>query len=203
MACPGYGSLKSVLNGDVWRYLPLPPIPTLVVAIVGLSLLVVASLRHDRTGRLLAAALLVATVMSILAVTLGGQSLGIGRTVNLHPGAGIRAELDNVNRWLGIVNVLGNLVMFVPLGWLVAVRALYSSATRVRQGIFRGVVVGVALSLAIEVSQYLLGRSADIDDVLLNTMGCALGAVMGASLSEVRRRRTGVEPDPERMVARR
>jgi glycopeptide antibiotics resistance protein len=190
LAC---GTLGSVLDGDVWRYLPLAPLPSLIVSIVGSILLLVASLSGGRASRRLAAALLVATAVSIIVVTLGGQNVGTGRSVNLQPGAGIRAELHNVNRALGVVNVLGNLILFIPLGWLVAVRALYPPRSRVTRGIVLGVVVGLALSASIEVSQYFLGRSADMDDVLLNTLGSALGALVGAQLSSVRRHR----PEPE------
>ena len=90
------------------------------------------------------------------------------------PGAGIRAALGNVNRGLGLVNVLGNVAMFVPLGFLLPL------ATRVGPG--GDVALCAALSTSIELSQAMLGRNLDVDDVLLNTLGAAVGATSGGAL---------------------
>lgn len=87
--------------------------------------------------------------------------------MNLTPGAGIRSALSKVNR-LGMLNVLGNVVMFVPVGLLMPL------ATRLG---FRGVVAAcVALSVTVEMLQLTLGRSLDVDDVLLNTLGGGVGS---------------------------
>lgn len=46
------------------------------------------------------------------------------------------------------------------------------------------VVIGTALSIALEVLQYIFGVGAsDITDVITNTLGTAVGAVTYASLS--------------------
>ena len=102
-----------VLADDVWRYLPLGPLPTVMVGFIGLGLLIATGLRTSTSVRRLVAALLGVTTLAILAITLGGGDATLGRSVNLRPGTGIRAELGNVNHALGVVNVVGNIIMFV------------------------------------------------------------------------------------------
>lgn len=91
-----------------------------------------------------------------------------------------------------------NLVMFVPLGLLLP--AAFPSLRRFG----RTAAVCLAATLAIETLQYFTGRSADIDDVLLNLLGGMLGYGLFALL---RARLSGrswfcaaldlhVEPDP-------
>jgi glycopeptide antibiotics resistance protein len=160
-----------------------------MVGLVGLGLLIAVGVRTSRGVRRLAAVLLGMTTFAILAITLGRGDASLGRSVNLRAGSGIRAELGNVNHALGVVNVLGNIILFVPLGWLTAVIVLHAPSTPALQGLRRGCLAGLALSLSIEVLQYFLGRAADVDDVLLNTAGAVLGAATGATLSAARRRR--------------
>ncbi|WP_010277171.1 VanZ family protein [Paenibacillus senegalensis] len=65
-------------------------------------------------------------------------------------------------------NVLGNIVIFIPLGLLLPVILR-------REG--RNVVIGgFLLSASIEVTQYIFGLgSTDIDDLIFNTAGTAIG----------------------------
>jgi len=64
--------------------------------------------------------------------------------------------------------LLGNVVMFVPLGFFTA---LLWRAPRWR----RALLIGFCVSLFIEVVQFFIGRSSDIDDVILNTLGALCG----------------------------
>lgn len=67
-------------------------------------------------------------------------------------------------------NVGGNLALFAPLGWLLPAIAAELRSARWVAGF------ACAASLAIETLQYASGRRvADVDDVLLNTAGAALG----------------------------
>jgi glycopeptide antibiotics resistance protein len=69
-----------------------------------------------------------------------------------------------------VVNFVGNLVAFMPLGVLLpSLSVRWGSARRVA-------LAGAIFSAAIESTQYLSGRRvADVDDVLLNTTGALLG----------------------------
>jgi glycopeptide antibiotics resistance protein len=86
---------------------------------------------------------------------------------------------------------LGNILLFAPLGLLVAIGA--------RRGPIVTAVLAVGASMALETLQLtgLLGlypcayRQADLDDVLMNTVGALLGWVIGAVL---RAPGDGIEP---------
>lgn len=121
--------------------------------------------------RLLGWFLLLATVVVILAATLTQGEAGV-HAVNLRPGHDIGLELRDVDARTGLVNVLGNIVMFVPVGFLLVVSA--------RDSVLRAVVGGGLLSVTIECCQYQIGRAADVDDVILNSAGTVVGAVLGA-----------------------
>ena len=71
--------------------------------------------------------------------------------------------------WYLIYPIVGNLLWFVPYGWLL--RRL-----RPNCGWGRTVLMSMSLSLAIEVAQWvLLSGISDIDDVIFNTLGGLLG----------------------------
>ena len=68
-----------------------------------------------------------------------------------------------------IAQTAANVVMFVPLGVMMPV-----AFRRMRS--FGKTALSLALfSFAIEFTQYFTGRSADIDDLMLNTLGGMLG----------------------------
>ena len=89
---------------------------------------------------------------------------------------------------LPVVEALANVVMFVPLGLLLPV------ATRTRPWL--AVPAGAGFSALIELSQlaFLPHRVASIQDVVMNTLGAALGA---AVLLAIRAWRAADHP-PER-----
>ena len=67
-----------------------------------------------------------------------------------------------------IINFLGNMAVFIPMGLFPAL--LFREARW-----YRSALVGCGLSVFIEVSQYFLMRQTDIDDVILNTLGALWG----------------------------
>lgn len=74
-------------------------------------------------------------------------------------------ELLSGGLWSFIYNTVGNLIWFVPLGLLLG-----------RGRALRALLLGAALSAAIELSQYLLMTGlTDIDDVIINALGSLLG----------------------------
>lgn len=68
-------------------------------------------------------------------------------------------------------NIFGNILMFVPLGFLLPILS-----TKMQKWYWT-VFVGAVVSLGIEVSQLFLVRSTDIDDLILNTCGVVLGYI--------------------------
>src|SRR5436309_1009796 len=69
-----------------------------------------------------------------------------------------------------LVAVAGNVAVFVPVGFLLALRGT---------SLVRAVLAAAAFSAAIEVVQLAVpGRTTSVDDVLLNTAGAALGVAL-------------------------
>lgn len=107
--------------------------------------------------------------------------------VNLIPlkttGEFIMGRLSNVASSdaldVSILNLLGNVTLFMPLGFLMPV--LWGKCRCIKQTL----LIGVALSVFIETIQYFVGRSSDIDDVILNTLGCVTGYIVHKYISNI------------------
>ena len=77
------------------------------------------------------------------------------------------------NSYVSILNILGNLFLFMPLGFFVP--QLFKKINKW----YYICIIGFCFSLCIEVSQLLLLRGIfDIDDVILNLFGCILGYIL-------------------------
>ncbi len=66
-----------------------------------------------------------------------------------------------------LINFTGNVVMFMPFGFFPPL--LWRASGR------KAIAAGFFASLFIEITQLFLPRSTDIDDLILNTAGAALG----------------------------
>jgi glycopeptide antibiotics resistance protein len=114
-------------------------------------------------------------------------------SVNLEPlahhGRALQALLDGTAdrevlvRYL-VVDVLGNLVLFLPLGLAVAgTVGHWAPVARLSAG----ALFGLGLSIGVELVQLgVPGRASDVDDVIFNTVGAVVGAA--AYAVAVRRR---------------
>lgn len=77
--------------------------------------------------------------------------------------------------WAPWLNTVGNVLLFIPLGALVA------RYRRGRRPLWWAGVVGLLTSLAIEATQYIAAVGySDVDDLLCNTLGALLGAAIYA-----------------------
>lgn len=76
----------------------------------------------------------------------------------------------DVNSRLFLKNVIGNVLLFVPFGIFVT---YYVKNDKVYQTLFLSILV----SCSIEFAQSVIGRTADIDDVILNTIGGIIGYI--------------------------
>ena len=102
------------------------------------------------------------------------------RSYNLIPLRTIRGYLFGFSRgWTSallryaVINLVGNITVFIPLGWFMP--RLF--ARQRRFGVF---IVSVMLIIsAVEASQLIAAIGAlDVDDLILNTFGAALGWII-------------------------
>lgn len=174
--------LTRVFADDVWRYSPLGPIPTLVGGSIGLALVLYVTWVRSARTQTMTWALFAACILTVLAATARGRLGNDDGGFSWQLGDSIAGELNNINRELGLLNVVGNMVMFVPVGWLAALLAP-------RGGFVVGAFSAVGFSVAIEFWQSLSGSSGDIDDVVLNSVGGLIGAALAVSIRAASRRR--------------
>lgn len=115
-------------------------------------------------------------VIYVRIVFLSRSSVGSGpRWVNLVPFQTIQ-EYINLNpgpyeRMID-VNIWGNILLFVPMG-------IYASSLQPKVSIVKGLLIVFLVSLGTEIVQFTLAiGSADVDDLILNTIGGLIG-IMG------------------------
>lgn len=86
------------------------------------------------------------------------------------------AHRDAIVRYL-VGDVLGNVLLFVPLGLAVAGAVGAGRSPAARLAAAGG--VGAGLSVAVEGLQLLVpGRTTDVDDVIFNTLGALVGGAV-------------------------
>lgn len=110
------------------------------------------------------------SVVAVLAVTLldgATPATAEWRSVNVVPGETIAGQWHNLSRSTGLLNIAGNVVLFSPVAYFLRL------GWRCNSLIVMALCAG--MSLAIELVQHQTGRSADIDDLILNTVGALLG----------------------------
>ena len=148
--------------------------------------------------RYIAAAGALLTVIWLLSITL--QPTGFRRSINLLP---FSEKLDALTciltrcpqRWSSlrflIVDVLGNILVFVPFGFTLGITIwpatpLTGTPSRRRKLRWWGWLglSGLLLSLVIESTQLLIpSRATDVDDLILNTLGTLLGAAIVSGIA--------------------
>lgn len=78
--------------------------------------------------------------------------------------------ITELNFWQPfIINFLGNICIFMPIGFMIPL--LWSKFNRFR----KVCLIGLSISLFIEITQLSQARSSDIDDLWLNTLGSMIG----------------------------
>jgi len=189
-----------ILGEWIRQYLPIAAVVA-VPAVLLWVLLVVRrrdrGLTMRRTIRVAGADVLLAlSVLAILALTLlpGREASGPATGRSLIPFEDLLRSFDPAMpdpghaRDLAVGNLLANVVLFLPFG--VALGLRYPGVPRVRL-----VLACIGLSLLVEGVQlaWSVGRSADITDVLMNTLGGILGLLVAKlMMNAVRHRRRSV-----------
>lgn len=68
-------------------------------------------------------------------------------------------------------NVLGNIILFVPFGYFVS----HIMASKKPYAMF---IIAIITSVVIEFTQLKIGRTFDVDDIILNLIGAILGYIV-------------------------
>ena len=108
---------------------------------------------------------------------LTGTENNSGTGINLVPFSEIFRY--QVGSKMFIYNTLGNILLFVPYGYFV---------TRYINGksLYQLFIISFVTSLTVEILQVKLGRSFDIDDVILNVIGGMVGYFLYIALNAIR-----------------
>lgn len=84
----------------------------------------------------------------------------------------------SISSELFLMNVIGNIVLFIPFGFIINT---YFKTKKVWTTLISSLIV----STTIEFVQKQIGRSFDIDDILLNTIGCIIGFLIYKLYSKI------------------
>lgn len=103
------------------------------------------------------------------------RKVGSFQSLNLIPFRSITEYLfsdDILSKSFALSNILGNVVIFVPLG-------LYIMLMNKNKSIIVNTFIIALTSTLVEVAQFIFKvGAADIDDVILNTIGGFIGAIL-------------------------
>ncbi|MFT8320681.1 MAG: VanZ family protein [Bacillus sp. (in: firmicutes)] len=101
-----------------------------------------------------------------------GIGVGIGG-INLVPFEMLHGLLTEQSLRTFMINVGGNIFLFVPFGFLLPWR--FSQVHTV----IHAAIIGALFSTTIEITQLMItNRFTDIDDIILNTLGTIIGYVL-------------------------
>jgi len=158
-----YGNLKDVLS-ITW--------PMLFISLVILvSLRISYLIKHKEEFILYKEVFLLIFILYILCLfqVVTSQDINIYEGNNFIPFSEIfRYEIGS--RYF-FKNIIGNVVMFMPYGFFVG---KFASLKNTKLTLF----LLILASLSIEVTQLLIGRVFDVDDILLNVIGGIIGYIV-------------------------
>ena len=83
------------------------------------------------------------------------------------------------------LNVVGNIVLFIPFGYFI------SSYIKPKR-ILPILLVSVISSTTVEFVQLCIGRSFDVDDIILNALGSIIGFLLYLALNAIKKYITGI-----------
>lgn len=140
---------------------------------------------RERSARVWAETAFVVFMVGLLTLTFQGEyqspaamaesaarRIKSGEGVNLVPFRTIAAFFVHCSADIFLVNIVGNIVMFMPWGF--GLTLLWKR----KQKILSIALHSLALPVFIETCQLFIGRSVDVDDVILNFVGGCLGAAL-------------------------
>ena len=118
------------------------------------------------------------------------ERLSTGEGLRFTPFETIRLQLNSIHTDESRTQLLGNTVLFMPWGFFLPL--LWKRFRRFLP------VAGMCLALTcfIEFTQLFIGRTVDVDDLLLNFLGSMLGAGLWRLFSKLFPKAGGASPSP-------
>ncbi|MEG0383526.1 VanZ family protein [Solibacillus cecembensis] len=86
-------------------------------------------------------------------------------------------QLNGPIAMIAFYNLAGNIILFIPFGFFIPL--LFKKL----RGWIKMHIVALSIPLFIECTQYFIGRSIDIDDVLLNAIAIVIGFILYKGLN--------------------
>jgi glycopeptide antibiotics resistance protein len=168
--------IKETLSGALYELWPMLFIFTVILSSVRITYLIVK--RHKFVLYREFFSLLFIIYILILFYIVSFQDLNYG-TSNYVP----FTEMFRYSFWsrLFIKNVVGNLLLFIPFG-------LFISYYLKNYSIYPVIILSFITSLSIEVTQLMIGRVFDIDDIILNIFGAIIGYMMFIAIDAIAKR---------------
>ena len=93
-----------------------------------------------------------------------------------------RYEIGSASFYL---NVIGNIIIFIPFGYFISTYIKPSKILPI-------LIVSVISSTTVEFVQLCIGRSFDVDDILLNALGALIGFLFYVALNAIKKYLPGI-----------
>ena len=172
------GYLVETAVGFIFERLPVVLLAALIFAVVRRLLIRRGALRRRSNlheGAMIVFALYAAVILSLTFLPLSSWRFWFSPNpsyyeFNSNLLAMLRGEYTT-GQW-GMTMFIANLLMFIPLGFLMPV--LW------RQTWWQTLLIALAVILCIELIQPFFARSLDVDDIMLNFAGSAIGLLLSA-----------------------
>lgn len=107
-----------------------------------------------------------------------GQRIRSGERINLIPFRTIGTFFRHFIPDVFLVNIVGNILMFMPWGFGLVL------LWKRNQSIGRALLLCFLITVLIETVQLFIGRSVDVDDLILNFFGGCMGAALCMGLKK-------------------
>ncbi|SFC29863.1 Glycopeptide antibiotics resistance protein [Alkalibacterium subtropicum] len=165
---------------QLWRaFGELVPLFLIIVLVIYITVYFISKKKNLDFKRVSINILLGLSIIGILLVTVYPRYYGteIPTIINIVPFTGMYDIMfHSVDITVPIRNLGLNILLFVPFGFFLS-QKISSLQKKVRLNL---ILAGLLFSLFIEVVQFSIpmGRSADIDDLILNTVGAFLGYII-------------------------
>lgn len=152
----------------------------LFAAVILIFAVVIMIVRKKPADKIITVSSFIAYISAVVCITLFPiiyQQTGYDMDYNFIPFKSIASALQEHSR-SGYLSVFGNIFMFIPFGFYMA---LFFGKSKKTIAFVSAVIFSTGIELAQNIIGMLIGyryRCVDIDDVILNTIGGAIGILL-------------------------